>query len=97
MQTWDGWTAATESAEQTRLTWDEWYSRQQRIRDTMKRRQGQASASMPFGNRGLVPQARASMPFSDQELARLSFVRWLYQMGRLDPLPVDTSAENETA
>ncbi|HEV8193765.1 MAG TPA: hypothetical protein VGP82_20115 [Ktedonobacterales bacterium] len=25
-------------------------------------------------------------PFSGRELARLSFVRWLYQRGHLDPL-----------
>lgn len=25
--------------------------------------------------------------FSDRELARLSFTRWLYQTGRLDPAP----------
>ena len=97
MQTWEGWTAASESAGKTGLTWDEWYARQQRIRDTMKHRQGQASTSMPFGNRGLVPQARARLPFSDQALAQLSFVRWLYQIGHLDPLSNDTSAEHEIA
>jgi hypothetical protein len=26
-----------------------------------------------------------SAPFTDRELARLTFVRWLYQTGRLDP------------
>lgn len=96
MQTWEGWIAAMASAGKPRLTWDDWYARQQRIRDTMKHRQEQAGTRMPFGHRGLVPQARERMSFSDQELARLSFVRWLYQIGRLDPLPADTSAENET-
>lgn len=27
---------------------------------------------------------RHGLPFSERELARLSFVRWLYQTGRLD-------------
>jgi hypothetical protein len=28
---------------------------------------------------------RQNVPFSERELAYLSFVRWLYQAGRLDP------------
>jgi len=35
----------------------------------------------------LRPQQRLrqDVPFSERELAYLSFVRWLYQTGRLDP------------
>ena len=31
------------------------------------------------------------VPFSERELARLSFVRWLCQTGRLDPQEHDTT------
>lgn len=87
MPTWEGWTAASAHAASGVPTWEEWCTRQQRIRDTMKHRQEQASTRMPFGNRGLVPQTRARAPFSEQELARLSFVRWLFQRGHLDSGP----------
>jgi hypothetical protein len=35
-------------------------------------------------------QQRQDVPFSERELACLSFMRWLYQAGRLDPREHDT-------
>jgi hypothetical protein len=32
---------------------------------------------------------RQDVPFSERELTYLSFVRWLYQTGRLDPVEHD--------
>lgn len=99
MQAWEGRKAVSESAGQSRLTWDEWYARQQRILDIVKQRQG--DDSNPFSQHmlsaGKQRQGHDSIPFSDRELARLSFVRWLYHSGRLDATPVDSYAENETA
>lgn len=37
------------------------------------------------GTRRDEPRGQKDLPFSEQELARLSFVRWLCQTGRLDP------------
>ena len=37
-----------------------------------------SKGSIYFGNKNIAT-------FSDRELARLSFARWLYQRGRLDP------------
>lgn len=38
MPTWEGWTAASAHAASGVPTWEEWCTRQQRIRDTMKHR-----------------------------------------------------------
>jgi hypothetical protein len=70
MQAWMGWTAASAPGVKTALTWNEWCGYQQRILGGEKHQQA---------------RQQESIPFSDRELARLSFVRWLYQTGRLDP------------
>ncbi len=76
MQAWMGWaaTSASASAVKTVPTWEEWCARQRRILSSEQRQQA---------------CQQESMPFSDRELARLSFVRWLYQTGRLDPAQND--------
>jgi hypothetical protein len=74
MDTWTGWTAASETAAKTASTWDEWCACQRRLLGSEKRQQA---------------RQHEGMPFSDRELARLSFVRWLYQTGRLDPAQND--------
>jgi hypothetical protein len=71
MWTWRGWTAPSASAVIPAPTWDEWCARQQRILRREKHQQ--------------VCQQDGIL-FSERELARLSFVRWLYQRGHLDPL-----------
>ena len=75
MQVWRGWTATSASAAAAAPTWDDWCARQRRL---LRPTQGQSESK------------QESSPFSDRELARLSFVRWLYQRGRLDPAQYDT-------
>jgi hypothetical protein len=70
MSAWMGWMAPSASAVKAAPTWDEWCVRQQRILGSGKHQQ--------------VCQQESS-PFSECELARLAFVRWLYQRGDLDP------------
>jgi hypothetical protein len=68
MHAWKGWTAASDTAVSATVTWDEWRTHQQRM----------------LGRADRQPlRQRESVVFSDRELARLSFVRWLYQTGRL--------------
>jgi hypothetical protein len=74
MQTWRGWTATLASASTAALTWDDWCACQQRL---LRRAQREAEPEEESG------------PFSHRELARLSFTRWLYQRGRLDPAQHD--------
>jgi hypothetical protein len=75
MQAWRGWTAAAPTAGHTASTWEEWCAWQRR-------------------RIGSEPREHArqpdSVPFSARELARLSFVRWLYQTSRLAPAHNDT-------
>jgi hypothetical protein len=66
-----GWTATWAPTGITAPTWDEWCARQRRLLRGKEHRRG--------------PGQECS-PFSGRELARLSFVRWLYQRGHLDPL-----------
>jgi hypothetical protein len=75
MQAWMGWRATAASAATAAPTWDDWRASQQRL---LRRSQGD-----------LAPDEESS-PFSNRELARLSFARWLYQRGRLDPAQRDT-------
>ncbi|HEV2458080.1 MAG TPA: hypothetical protein VGS80_06910 [Ktedonobacterales bacterium] len=69
MQTWNGWTATAGAPTTAAPTWAEWCARHQGTLRNAERRQ----------------QDEQSVPFSERELARLSFVRWLWQSGRLDP------------
>jgi hypothetical protein len=58
-------------------------------------RHAYAGAGGQFGRRGREQRQparqHASLPFSDREVARLSFMRWLYQTGRLDPAQNDNN------
>jgi hypothetical protein len=69
MLAWKGWTAASDTAVSAAVTWDEWRTHQQRM--------------LGSENRQPLTQ-REDVVFSERELARLSFVRWLYQTGRLN-------------
>ena len=70
MHAWTGWTAASQTAVKTASTWEEWCACQQRLLGSTKREPAR--------------QPESSL-FSERERARLSFVRWLYQTGRLEP------------
>lgn len=78
MQVWKGWmaTSATTSvpAVTAAPTWSDWCARQRCILSGENQQQA-------------CQQERSQ--FSDRELARLSFVRWLYQSGCLDPAQND--------
>jgi hypothetical protein len=76
MHVWKGWSVALESetASKIALSWDEWLTYHQRVLGV---EQGQQE-------RERAPQ-QESVALTDRELARLLFVRWLYQTGRLDP------------
>jgi hypothetical protein len=76
MQVWRGMRALSASAAIAAPTWDDWRACQQRL---VRRAEPEREA------------AEESSPFSDPELARLSFARWLYQRGRLDPAQHDLS------
>jgi hypothetical protein len=70
MHTWMGWTATSATALTSASTWEEWCAEQRR------RLGGEARQHARQHDR---------LPFNDREVARLSFVRWLKQTGRLDP------------
>jgi hypothetical protein len=75
MHAWTGWMAASQTAGKTAPTWDEWCAGQRRL----------------LGSKQRPPSCQhENSPFSERELAHLSFVRWLYQTGRLDPAQHDT-------
>ena len=70
MHAWAGWTAALATSVNTACTWEEWCA-------VLRRRLGgdQCQQACPLD----------PIPLSQRELTYLSFVRWLYQTGRLDP------------
>jgi len=73
VQAWRGWTATSASAGTSGIpapTWEEWCAHQQRI---LHREQHQQVCQ------------QGGILFSERELARLSFVRWLYQRASRDP------------
>jgi hypothetical protein len=74
MQAWRGWTAAG-AATTHALTWAEWCAWHQRTLQEERRDERRR----PDG-----------IPFSERERARLLFVRWLYQSGRLGPPECDS-------
>jgi hypothetical protein len=74
MHAWRGWTAAAQTAVKTASTWDEWCAWQRRLLGSEQHQQA---------------RQHESSPFSQRELARLSFVRWRYQTGRLNPAQHD--------
>jgi hypothetical protein len=70
MHAWRGWAAALAPGVNTACSWEDWRANQQRLLGDEQRQQD-------------YPLDRT--PFSRPELARLAFVRWLSQTGRLDP------------
>jgi hypothetical protein len=70
MQAWRGWRAASPSAITAAPTWNDWRACQER-----RLRRTQPALGLE----------EESSLFSDRERARLSFARWLYQRGHLDP------------
>ena len=70
MRTWTGWISTSAHAANIALTWDEWCARQRRSLSDEERNQ---------------PSQKDNMPFTERQLARLSFVRWLYLRGCLEP------------
>jgi hypothetical protein len=78
---WQGWLLAAETAGASALAWDDWRAWQRRFLDKAQRQHAHQCERMPF---------------SEPELARLSFVRWLHQSGRLDPTRA-TPSESDAA
>lgn len=60
----------------TAPTWEDWCAHQQRIMRGEERQQA---------------SSQENIRFNERELARLCFVRWLYQRGRLGPAQTTTS------
>jgi hypothetical protein len=75
MQIWRGWTTISVPAVTSVPTWEEWCASQRRI--------------LSGGEKHQQARQPESGPFSDRELARLSFLRWLYQQGVVDPAQID--------
>jgi hypothetical protein len=76
MQVWRGMRALSASAATAAPTWDDWRACQQRLLCCAQ----------------CEPEREGENSlFSDRELARLSFARWLYQRGQLDPARHDPS------
>jgi hypothetical protein len=73
MQTWKSWSVASATGGNPAPTWDEWCARLRRIRSAEERQQARQQA-----------RQQDNVPFSQRELARLSFVRWLYLRGCLE-------------
>jgi hypothetical protein len=76
MQVWRGWRATSASAATVAPTWNDWCACQRRLLCRTQYEPGREEESSPFSNR---------------ELARLTFARWLYQRGHLDPARHDLS------
>jgi hypothetical protein len=74
MEVWRGWTATSVPAVKSIPTWDDWCASQRRILGGEQQQQARQ------------PQ---SGHFTDRELARLSFLRWLYQQGVADTAQID--------
>ena len=70
MQVWKGWAAESETAVMAVLSWEDWCARLQR----------------ELGHEVPPPEhRRPGSSLSDRELARLAFLRWLYDTGRIVP------------
>lgn len=69
MQVWKSWSIASTIGGSPAPTWDEWCARLRRIRSEEMRQQAYQQENMSFNRR---------------ELARLTFVRWLYLRGCFD-------------
>jgi hypothetical protein len=76
MRVWMGWVGASQEAVKIASTWDEWCADQRYV--------------LRSEHRPPSPRTESYL-FSDRELARLSFVRWLNQTGRLDLAQSDTN------
>lgn len=70
MRAWMGWSVTSAGmAGVTAPTWEAWRAQQRRALRSEQHR---------------LVREQVRGPFNERELARLSFVRWLYQRGRLD-------------
>lgn len=76
MRTWEGWTATIGTTATRAPTWSEW---RLQLQGNLSGEQRQDEQRQNHGT-----------PFSQRQLARLSFVRWLYLTGRLGPREQDT-------
>jgi len=76
LRTWKSWSVASATNGNRAPTWDEWCARLRRTRSGEKRQQA---------------CQQDNVPFSQREIARLSFVRWLYLRGSLDPAQTDNA------
>jgi hypothetical protein len=73
MQVWKGWIATGDTPEVLAPNWDEWLAQLQ-----LDQQPGdQIQEGLP---------RRQDTQFTERELRRLTFVRWLYLTGRLDPM-----------
>jgi hypothetical protein len=70
MQAWKSWSVASAIGGNPAPTWDEWCARLRRVRSSEMCQQ---------------TCQQDSMQFSQREIARLTFVRWLYLRGCLEP------------
>jgi hypothetical protein len=70
MSAWRGWAASSATGVNTACSWEDWRADQRRLLGDEQRQQERDQRGATFNHR---------------ELARLSFVRWLSQTGRLDP------------
>ena len=83
MHTWKGWAEETGSDAVVAPSWSEWSARMHRI----------ATCDSQQHDR-----SRRDASFNQHELARLQFVRWLYDTGRLgSALPIDISTTDHDA
>jgi hypothetical protein len=70
MQIWKGWAAESETVARAALTWRDWCAKLQH----------ELVHELP------PPEhQRPASSLSDRELARLAFLRWLYDTGRIVP------------
>ena len=69
---------ASDTINKTALSWDEWRIYHQR-----------ASGAAQGEQAGEQAPQQECVALTERELARLAFVRWLYQTGRLDPAQDD--------
>jgi hypothetical protein len=77
MQVWQGWTPYGEASAIRAPKWDEWVRKSQGVQHAGNHRQERLAEEQ---------EAPFEAQFTERELARLSFVRWLYLTGRLNPL-----------
>jgi hypothetical protein len=75
MRAWGGWSATTATPSASVLTWTTWQASQRRILGLENRQERQTQED----------ERSSAAPLSEREIARLTFVRWLYQNGHFGP------------